>query len=417
MSRGSDLKLAGNTPYFNQTAAFVSETTGYLRLVVGHTSFTRPMRPFCKLCRAAASIVFAFPIAGAAQSLDLTVNDVGLSIGDSRRATGLRINFRDRRMEEVNGVNVTVWSPYRENRGVVRGLAVGLPMTGARRIEGAGIGIFGVAVKESLHGLGIGGIGIGAGEDVEGIAVGGIGMGVGRDVAGLAIGGIGMGVGQDLRGIGVGGIGMGIGQNLRGAAVAGIGAGIGGNFVGIGVGGIGMGVGGSGRGILISGVGAGVGGDMTGLMIAGIGLGAGGNVKGLSITGIGMGAGGGATGVQLAGAGIGSGGTLKWVSVAGIGIGAPRIEGVAIASAIGAQDARGLIVAPFYFKIQKHGRMNGVNISAYNDIRGTQQGLAIGIFNYARTLDGVQIGLLNYAANKRTAKLLPLLNIARATGR
>jgi hypothetical protein len=127
-----------------------------------------------------------------------------------------------------------------------------------------------------------------------------------------------------------------------------------------------------------------------------------------------MGIGGDATGVQLAGVGIGAGGTLKYLSIAGIGIGAPSIEGVAIASAIGAERARGLIIAPIYFKIVKYGRMNGVNISAYNDIRGTQQGLAIGLFNYARTLDGVQIGLLNYAANKRSAKLLPIIKIARS---
>jgi hypothetical protein len=111
---------------------------------------------------------------------------------------------------------------------------------------------------------------------------------------------------------------------------------------------------------------------------------------------------------------MGVGGTLKYLSVAGIGIGAHRIEGVAAASAIGAEQTRGLIVAPFYFKIVKYGRMKGASISAYNDIRGTQQGLAIGIFNYARTLDGVQIGVLNYAANKRRARVLPLVNYARS---
>jgi len=57
--------------------------------------------------------------------------------------------------------------------------------------------------------------------------------------------------------------------------------------------------------------------------------------------------------------------------------------------------------------------MRGVNISAFNNVRGTQQGLAIGIFNYARSLDGVQVGILNYAANKRSGKLLPIVNFAR----
>src|SRR6476659_9050540 len=95
-----------------------------------------------------------------AQSLDLlTPNHVGVSIGDSRRITGVRINFRDRRMEEVNGVNITVWTPYEVNKGVVRGVALGVPLTGARRISGLAAGIFGVGVGESIHGIALGGIG------------------------------------------------------------------------------------------------------------------------------------------------------------------------------------------------------------------------------------------------------------------
>ena len=80
---------------------------------------------------------------------------------------------------------------------------------------------------------------------------------------------------------------------------------------------------------------------------------------------------------------------------------------------MGAEQTHGLMIAPIYFKIPRDGRANGVNISAYNDVRGTQQGLAIGLFNYARHLDGVQVGILNYAANKRSARLLPLFNYSR----
>jgi hypothetical protein len=83
-----------------------------------------------------------------AQSLDLTAHDVGVSIGDSRRTVGLRLNFRDRRMEEVIGANLTVWYPYDDAvGGVVRGLALGVPLTGARRIDGIGAGLLGVGVE------------------------------------------------------------------------------------------------------------------------------------------------------------------------------------------------------------------------------------------------------------------------------
>ena len=342
------------------------------------------MKSLLRAVTAAALTLAALPVlAQDSRSLDLTVDGVGLSIGDSRRVTGVRLNFRDRYLEEVKGINATIWTPYEGSRGVVRGLALGLPATGARRIEGIALGIVGLGAEETIRGIAIGGIGMGAGEDIRGLAIGGIGMGVGQDLRGIAIGGIGMGVGADLRGVGIGGIGLGVG--------------------------------GSSRGLLIGGIGAGVGGDMEGVSIAGIGVGAGGNVKGLTITGVGMGAGGDVTGVQLAGIGIGAGGTLKWVSIAGAGIGAPRIEGLAVAAGVGSENVHGVVIAPIYFKIANGGRMRGLNISAYNDIRGTQQGLVIGLFNSARTLDGLQIGILNYAGNKsRGTRILPLFNYARA---
>jgi hypothetical protein len=119
----------------------------------------------------------ALPAAAQAQSLDLTINNTGLSIGDSRFVRGVRLNFRDRRMERVVGINATIWAPYDDARGgVVQGLALGLPVTGASRIEGAGIGVFGVGAEDSFTGLGIGGFGVGAGGEVRGVLIGGFGV-------------------------------------------------------------------------------------------------------------------------------------------------------------------------------------------------------------------------------------------------
>lgn len=333
------------------------------------------------LAAAGAIVLAAIPaLAQDVGSVDLTVGGNGVSIGDSRQVNGLRLNFRDRELRRVDGVNVTVWAPYDHPRGIINGVALGLPLTGARSIDGLAAGVFGVGAERTIRGIGVGGLGLGAGEDIVGLALGGIGMGAGRDIRGIAVGGIGAGVGRDVRGAALGGIGIGVGGNAKG--------------------------------LLLGGIGAGVGGDMEGVMIGGIGTGIGGNFRGLRVSGIGMGTGGDATGVQVAGIGIGAGGTLKWVSIAGVGIGAPRIEGVAVAAAVGSQQVRGFVFAPAYFKIADNGRMKGVNISAFNDVRGMQQGLAIGIFNYARTLDGVQVGLLNYAGNKSGLRLLPLVNIA-----
>ncbi|MDE2995894.1 MAG: hypothetical protein OXT73_04035 [Bacteroidota bacterium] len=76
--------------------------------------------------------------AEARQSLDLMVDGVGLSIGDSREVTGVRLNFRDNRMRMVKGINATIWMPYEDRGGDVKGIALGLPATGADNIEGIG---------------------------------------------------------------------------------------------------------------------------------------------------------------------------------------------------------------------------------------------------------------------------------------
>ena len=44
-------------------------------------------------------------------------------------------------------------------------------------------------------------------------------------------------------------------------------------------------------------------------------------------------------------------------------------------------------------------------------MRGQQRGIAIGIFNYAHTVRGVQLGLLNYVRdNPKGLRLLPIFN-------
>src|SRR4051812_10174287 len=83
----------------------------------------------------------------ASQVIDLTVNDVGLAIGNKPSMTGLRINFRDRDLRKVNGVNITLWTPYEPATGTVNGLALGVPATGAGSIKGIGVGVIGLGAE------------------------------------------------------------------------------------------------------------------------------------------------------------------------------------------------------------------------------------------------------------------------------
>jgi hypothetical protein len=294
------------------------------------------------------AMLVAFPLS--AQGVDLTVNHVGIGIGDVPRVTGLRLNFRDRALDRVDGVNVTIWDPYDNGgHGVVHGLAVGVPLTGAARIDGIGVGIFGVSARDELRGIGVGGLGVGA-NDLQGLMIGGLGAGAGHDAKGLMVGGLGVGAGGSARGILVGGLGVGAGK------------------------------------------------DVEGIMVGGLGVGAGGDLTGLSIGGV----------------GVGVGQTLRGVAIGGVGVGAVDVRGLALAGfAAGARDVRGALVAAGWTRLE-HGTLRGVAVSSFNQMKGVQRGLAIGVVNYAEELHGVQIGLVNIARNNsRGTRVLPIFNVHR----
>jgi hypothetical protein len=335
--------------------------------------------------RRVASLTFATVVALAAQIqgqvIDLTVHDIGLAIGDKARITGVRVNFRDRELREVTGANITIWLPYDPAKGVVRGFALGLPATGARRITGVATGVLGVGVEEGITGIAAAPIGLGAGRELRGIMVGGVGVGSGGLVSGIAIGGVGVGGGGTIEGLMIGGIGVASGSSIRGISIGGIG------------------------------VGAGAG--ITGLSIGGIGVGSAGDVRGITIGGIGVGAGGDVIGLSIGGVGVGSGGTVRGVTIGGIGVGAPRVEGLALSAfSVGGGDIHAIVLAPGYFKVERGGTFEGASVfSAYNRVLGRQTGLTIGVVNYARELHGVQIGLINVSDNDGVRRFLPLVSV------
>jgi hypothetical protein len=326
----------------------------------------------------AALLVAGPPLSS--QVLDLTVHDVGIAIGDKPQMTGLRINFRDRNLREVSGVNVTLWSPYEPASGTVTGLALGIPATGARVINGVAAGILGVGAERRITGIGLGGLGVGGGGELRGIMIGGIGVGSGGGLTGLSIGGIGVGSGGPMRGVQVGLIGVGSGASLTGISIGGIG------------------VGGAG--------------DIKGLAIGGIGVGGGGSLTGIGIGGVGVGTATGATGLMIGLIGVGSGGTLNGISIGGIGVGAPTIKGLVLSAVgAGAQNLHAVVIAPGYVKVEKNGRFDGGSLSAVNNVRGELHGLTIGLFNYAHELHGAQVGLLNISDNGGNRRVLPLISV------
>jgi hypothetical protein len=313
------------------------------------------------------------------QSLDIPVKGYGISFGNSKKFAGLRFNFRDRRVDRIDGINVTLWKADENEDAIIRGIPVGI-MPEAGDMGYLQFGIAGVAAGYQLSGLSVGILGVGSGGDMDGINIGGLGAGAGRNVTGINIGGLGVGAGKDLIGINIGGLGTGAGQNA-----------IGFNFA-------------------LLGVGAGQ--NLYGINLAGLCAGAGQNMSGLNFGGLAVGAGQNLTGVNIGGLGVGAGQELRGLSFAIIGAGSPSIKGVTVAGfGVGGVEITGLTVALAHVRIEDDGILTGFAASAFTYIKGLLRGVSLGIVNYAYEVNGIQIGLVNYVAdNPSGLKILPLFN-------
>jgi len=106
--------------------------------------------------------------------LDLTINGNGLAIGNIPRVNGIRINFRDTYLEEVNGLNLTLWGSRGEVGGTVRGLAVGVAAPVADRLQGLSIGGLAVVGQSEISGISIGGLAVVSSGRTRGVNLGGL---------------------------------------------------------------------------------------------------------------------------------------------------------------------------------------------------------------------------------------------------
>jgi hypothetical protein len=331
------------------------------------------------------------------QGVGIPSKKAGIGFGNLPVFNGLRFNFRDKNVEQINGINVTVWQPKNEEEqtGTVNGLSLGLPLAmGTRNRNGIGIGVLGVGATNNLSGIHIGGMGVGAGGDVKGVNIGGLGVGTGGDLKGLNIGGLGVGSGESVTGINIGGLGVGAGDALKGFSFAALGAG--------------------------------AGSSVSGITISGLGVGAGERISGITIGGFGVGAGETINGITIGGLGVGAGKQLKGMVVSLLAVGSPEVKAIAIAPVVGSMNMRGLIIAPAYMKVgyteknrnedgenreDKEGSFKGFSFSAFNQVKGHQKGVTLGGVNYTHTIKGIQIGIINIVKeNPKGLRVLPIFN-------
>ena len=82
-------------------------------------------------------------------ALNVGVFRTGLSVGNSARWTGLRVNVRDAGVERINGLSLTLWkAKVAANRDMrVNGLAIGLVGPEAGTFRGVSVGLVGVLAR------------------------------------------------------------------------------------------------------------------------------------------------------------------------------------------------------------------------------------------------------------------------------
>jgi hypothetical protein len=169
-----------------------------------------------------------------AESFDLAINNHGISFGNSKNFTGLRFNFRDKNVEKVNGVNITLWNAREHKDAIINGISLGLFPRGDY-LNGIQMGLLGIVADSKLRGFSTGLLVASANDGITGITIGGIGVGCAGNVTGLTVGLLFLAGGKNVKGVTFGGLigveaethtGIAIGgreveaHNIRGIALA-----------------------------------------------------------------------------------------------------------------------------------------------------------------------------------------------------
>jgi len=235
---------------------------------------------------------------GGGSSLDLGISGVGISFGGAPRWTGLRFNWRDRYLERIDGLNITLWKPGENVGGSVNGVALGLgPRAGY--LKGVSIGLLGVMPERAAYGVTIGGLGVVAEGSLTGLNVGLLGIVTEGPAYGLSIAGLGLVTEGGATGINVAGLGV-----VSEGTVAGI------NLAGLGL-------------VAERGI-HGINGALLGVVTER-------ELRGITVTGLGVVAEGNMTGITVGGLGVVSDHAIQGISAALLKVDTQDLHGVSIA--------------------------------------------------------------------------------------
>lgn len=141
----------------------------------------------------------------------------GICLGNSLEFNGIRINFADRNVKRINGLNMTFWlKPLKNLDATVNGLSVGV-IQSAGTLNGINAGILGIGVSEYLNGITIGCLLVGGG-DMNGLSLSGL-YGEIEDASGVAVSGLFIAT-NNLNGLELGGLFAHTENNANGVSVS-----------------------------------------------------------------------------------------------------------------------------------------------------------------------------------------------------
>src|SRR6185369_11627206 len=157
--------------------------------------------------------------------LNLGVHHTGISLGNSARWTGLRVNFRDRGVEHIDGINLTLWKAAKDanRQAVVNGLSLGLVGPEAGQLNGINLGLVGSLSYRHTAGINLGGFGLVSDGRITGINVGGLGVVSDGATSGINVAGLGVVADGGVEGLTLAGLGVVASGGVRGISVAGLG--------------------------------------------------------------------------------------------------------------------------------------------------------------------------------------------------
>jgi|WetSurMetagenome_2_1015567.scaffolds.fasta_scaffold00339_14 hypothetical protein len=184
------------------------------------------------------------------RALNFPFRKYGISIGNSHEFNGIRVNFADKNVKRINGLNITLW-PDRtytfrqfidndtlDYKSIVNGIDIGvLPIAGS--MQPLNIGLLGViTAPDNLNGLSVGGITVVSGGNINGISLSAVCTQArvlnGINLSGLLVGGV-----SGVNGLAIGGLAVSSDRSdINGIAISPLFLYCGGDCKGIGIGGI-----------------------------------------------------------------------------------------------------------------------------------------------------------------------------------